>query len=86
MNGTHNPDWLVYILECADATLYTGITNDLEQRIAAHNAGSGARYTRSRLPVSVVYTEDAADRGAALRREASIKRLTARQKRELIGK
>ena len=57
--------WYVYIVRCADNTLYTGMTNDLQRRIAQHNAGTAARYTRARLPVSLVYQEDAANRSEA---------------------
>jgi putative endonuclease len=78
-------DWFVYILRCADRTLYTGVTTDTGQRLADHNAGRGARYTRSRRPVELVYIEAVADRGAALRRESEIKRMRAAQKRELIA-
>ncbi len=67
--------WFVYIVRCADESLYTGIARDVPGRIVQHNLGKGARYTRSRLPVQVVYQEGAADRGAALRREMAIKRL-----------
>ena len=77
--------WQVYILRCADGTLYTGSTNDVEKRLAAHNAGRGAKYTRTRRPCALVYVEEAADKGAALRREAAIKRLTRTQKLRLIG-
>ena len=76
--------WTVYILRCADGSLYTGITNDLARRLAAHLAGKGGAYTRARLPVRVAYTERRRDRGAALRREAAIKRLTRREKVALI--
>jgi putative endonuclease len=75
--------WIVYLVRCRDGTLYAGITNDLARRIAAHDAGRGARYTRGRGPVKVVYLERCATRGAALRREAAIKRLPAREKRAL---
>lgn len=78
--------WVVYLLECADGTLYTGITTDLEKRVATHNAGKGARYTRGRLPVHPVYSEPCADHGMALRREIAIKRLSAAQKRALFQK
>lgn len=74
----------VYILECADSTLYTGWTTDLERRLAEHNAGRGARYTRGRRPVKLAYCEEVADRGAALRREAAIRRLRRAGKLELI--
>ena len=77
--------WFVYIAECSDATLYTGITTDLIRRIATHNAGSGARYTRSRRPITLVYSEPAQDRSAALRREYAIKKLPASAKRALIS-
>jgi len=76
----------VYILECADGTLYTGWTTDLDRRVQAHNAGRGARYTRGRRPVRLVYWEHAADRGSAMRREAAIRRLRRRDKLALIHK
>jgi uncharacterized protein (TIGR02453 family) len=68
-------NWTVYILRCADGSLYTGTTDDLDRRVSTHNAGRGARFTRGRLPVKVVYRETARDRAAALRREWQIKRL-----------
>ncbi len=77
--------WHVYVLRCADGSLYTGIARDLADRIARHNAGKGARYTRARRPVELVYAERAADRPAALRREHAIKRLSAADKRELVA-
>jgi putative endonuclease len=67
--------YFVYLLQCADGTLYTGVTNDLEKRLAAHKAGTASRYTRARGARRFVYTEAAASRGAAQRREAAIKRL-----------
>ena len=67
--------WYVYIVRCADRTLYTGVAKDVRERVAAHNAGRGAKYTRTRLPVKVVYEEVVCDRGAALRREHAIKQL-----------
>lgn len=73
-----------YILECADGTLYTGWTNDLEKRLAAHNAGQGAKYTRGRGPVRLRYYEVFADKEVALRREASLKRLSRTEKLALI--
>ena len=76
--------WTVYILECGDGSLYTGITNDVERRIAAHDRGAASRYTRSRRPVRLVYTEGADDRSAALKREAEIKGLDRSSKLELI--
>ncbi|MEY8388615.1 GIY-YIG nuclease family protein [Oscillospiraceae bacterium 38-13] len=77
--------WTVYILRCGDGTLYTGCTNDLPRRLEAHRSGRGAKYTRSRLPVELVYRENTADKSAALRREAAIKRLDRRKKLALIG-
>lgn len=76
--------YTVYILRCADGTLYTGCTNDLARRLATHSAGKGAKYTRARLPVELVYTESAADKSQALRREAAIKALDRRAKLALI--
>ena len=77
--------YLVYILRCGDGTLYTGCTNDLPRRLRAHQSGRGAKYTRSRLPVELVYQEAVPDRSAALRREAAIKRLDRRRKLALIA-
>ncbi|HUW50733.1 MAG TPA: GIY-YIG nuclease family protein [Sulfuricella sp.] len=76
--------WHCYILECADGTLYTGITNDLEKRLAAHNSGTASKYTRSRLPVKPVFTEAQPDRSAASRRELEIKRLPRSAKLALM--
>lgn len=76
--------WWVYVLQCNDGTLYTGSTTDLERRVAAHNAGQGARYTRSRLPVQLAYQEEQPDRGSAQRREWQIRRLPRRHKEALI--
>lgn len=75
----------VYILECKDGSYYTGWTTDVDARVTAHNSGSGAKYTRSRLPVKLVYVEPVADRSAALKREAVIKKLTRAQKEKLIN-
>ena len=77
--------WYVYIVRCADNTLYTGMTNDLLRRIAQHNAGTAARYTRARLPVSLVYQEEAGNRSEALKREYAIKQLSRKQKEKTIG-
>ena len=74
----------VYIVECADTTLYTGWTTDLERRLKAHNAGRGARYTRERGPVRLVYVEELPDRSAAQRREVEIKRLQRVEKLKLV--
>lgn len=77
--------WLVYMLRCRDGSLYTGVTNDLKRRLAAHRAGKGGAYTRARLPVRVVYTERRASRGSALRREAEIKRQPRAAKLALVA-
>ena len=77
--------WTVYMLRCADDTIYTGIARDAEARIAAHNAGRGAKYTRARRPVAMIYSEAAEDRSAASRREYAIKRLSRKGKLALIG-
>ena len=76
--------WYVYILRCGDGTLYTGITDDIPRRLAAHRAGKGAKYTRGRGPLELVYQERVPDKSAALRREAAIKRLRRREKERLI--
>jgi putative endonuclease len=76
--------WFVYIVRCIDRTLYTGITTDTDRRVAQHNRGTGARYTRTRGPVKLVYLEKATDRGAALRREYEIKRMSVAGKRRLV--
>ncbi|HVL47931.1 MAG TPA: GIY-YIG nuclease family protein [Candidatus Thermoplasmatota archaeon] len=72
--------WTVYLLRCRDGTLYCGVATDVEKRVAAHAAGKGARYTRGRGPFEVVWTEPHATRGAALAREAAVKRLPRRSK------
>ncbi|HET9036536.1 MAG TPA: GIY-YIG nuclease family protein [Myxococcaceae bacterium] len=77
-------DWCVYILRCGDGSLYTGATNDLEARLRVHRRGRGAAYTRSRLPVRLVYAEPAVDRSAALRREWLLKQLTRPEKLALL--
>ena len=76
--------WFVYILRCADGTLYTGITKDIDRRLAQHNAGTASRYTRCRLPVRLEYQEDQVGQGTALKREVAIKKLTRRQKEALF--
>ena len=73
-------------MRCADGSYYTGWTNDLDKRLAAHNAGKGAKYTRSRLPVTRVYHEVCGSKEEALRREIQIKRMTRSQKEDLINK
>ncbi|MBR5023182.1 MAG: GIY-YIG nuclease family protein [Oscillospiraceae bacterium] len=76
--------WLVYILQCGDGTLYTGITDDLPHRLEMHRAGKGAKYTRGRCPLTLVYREDAPSCSAALKREYRIKQLSHREKLKLI--
>lgn len=77
--------WTVYILECADKSLYTGITNDMEQRLRAHGEGKGATYTKTRRPLLLRYREFHDSKGAALSREATIKSLTRSAKLALIA-
>jgi putative endonuclease len=74
----------VYVLRCADGTLYTGVTTDPDRRLAEHNAGTASKYTRSRRPVAIVYREAKRGRGTALRRELAIKALTREAKEALI--
>ena len=78
--------WKLYILRCRDGSLYTGITTDVEKRFAAHNAGKGAKYTRGRGPLELVYREDCGDHSAALKRELYIKALPREVKMKLIEK
>jgi len=78
--------WFVYILRCADDTLYTGITTDCDRRVAQHNTGKGAKYTRNRIPVTLIYNEPSDTRSSASVREYEIKRLTRKQKLALIAK
>ena len=77
-------DWFVYLVRCADQSLYTGIAKDLDRRLAQHNAGKASRYTRSRLPVTLAYREKQPSQSVALKRELAIKALTRRQKEALI--
>lgn len=74
----------VYVLECRDGTYYTGYTTDVERRVAEHDAGEGAKYTRSRTPVELVHAESFASRSAAMSREHEIKALTRGQKERLV--
>lgn len=76
--------WFTYIVECADQTLYTGITTDLEKRIATHNKGQGSKYTRTRLPVRIVWSQAQENESAARKLELAIKRLTKIQKERFI--
>jgi predicted GIY-YIG superfamily endonuclease len=77
-------EWTVYIAQCRDGSLYTGITNDLPRRLALHNAGRASRYTRARLPVAIVYQESCLDRSTALKREYVLKALAREEKLALI--
>jgi putative endonuclease len=77
--------WCVYIVKCNDGTFYTGCTNDLNKRIATHNLGKGAKYTRARLPIILVYTEIQNNVSDSLKRENVIKKLTRQQKIKLIS-
>ena len=76
--------YYVYLLRCGDGTLYAGFTNDLARRLAVHNAGRGAKYTRSRLPVELVYWENFPNKSSAFKREYAIKRLSRAEKLSLI--
>lgn len=76
----------VYILRCADDSLYTGWTTDLKARVAAHNAGRGAKYTKGRTPVELVYFEELATKSLALRRECALKKMKRADKQRLIAK
>jgi putative endonuclease len=76
--------WFVYLLQCADGSLYTGISNDLERRISQHNNGKGAKYTRSRRPVKLVYRQSCRDQSDALKQEHSIKQMSRAKKWLLI--
>ena len=77
--------WLVYLLRCSDGSLYTGITNDLPKRLKAHAAGKASRYTRSRLPVKLAYSEPQRSKSAALKREVAIKGLRRPEKVRLVA-
>jgi len=81
-----NKQWLVYILECSDGTYYTGITNDLTRRVEKHNSGKGAKYTRGRGPVVVVYSNVTTCKSEALKEEYKIKKLSKINKKELWTK
>ena len=79
-------DYFTYILRCADGSLYTGWTNDLQHRLTAHNSGRGAKYTRARRPVTLVYWETLSTKSEAMRREWAIKHLTRAEKLALIAR
>ena len=76
--------WFLYILRCGDGTLYTGITTDVQARFAQHQAGTGAKYTRGRGPLEVVYTEECGDHSAALKRELAVKALPREEKEKML--
>lgn len=77
--------WYLYILRCGDGTLYTGITTDVEARLEAHRSGKGAKYTRGRGPLELVYREQCEDHSHALKRELAVKSMTKEEKKKLIG-
>lgn len=77
-------NWILYILKCGDGTLYTGITDDLDRRLAVHRSGKGAKYTRGRGPLELVYQEQQESYSAALKREHQVKQLTRAQKLHMI--
>ena len=77
--------WVVYIVQCVDGTFYTGITNSLERRLKQHNAGTASRYTRYRLPVTLIYQEVQPTKSTALKRELEIKKLSRKAKQRLIN-
>ncbi|MEN8214667.1 MAG: GIY-YIG nuclease family protein [Pseudomonadota bacterium] len=79
------PQWSVYMLRCADDSLYTGVAIDVEVRVTKHNEGKASKYTRSKLPVELVYCEPAASHGDALRREYAIKQLPVKLKQQLLS-
>lgn len=81
----HEKNAFVYIVKCCDDTLYTGWTTDVSARVRAHNNGSGAKYTRSRRPVKLVYSEELETKSDALKREAAIKKLSRIEKMKLIN-
>lgn len=76
--------YYVYMLLCSDKTFYTGTSNDVKKRVKTHNAGKGAKYTKVRRPVKLMYTEELVDKSAALKREIAIKKLTRSQKEQLL--
>lgn len=85
LNKCEKSEWFVYIVECRDKSLYTGITNNLENRIKTHNDGKGAKYTRARRPVVLKYYETVSDKSSASRREIALKKLSRIQKIKLIS-
>ena len=77
-------NWLVYMLECSDNSIYTGITNNLEERLKTHQSGNGAKYLRGRLPIKLVYKEFFVNRSEATKREIYIKKMSKKEKKKLI--
>lgn len=77
--------WKLYILRCGDGSLYTGITTDVEKRLEVHRSGKGAKYTRGRGPLALVYSEECGDHSTALKREIEIKAMTKEEKERFIG-
>jgi UV DNA damage endonuclease len=84
MAETAEKTWSLYVLRCADGSLYTGITNDVPRRYKQHNAGTASRYTRSRLPVELMYQESQSSRSDALKRELAVKAMSREAKESLI--
>jgi putative endonuclease len=78
--------WFFYILRCSDGTFYSGISDNIVKRVASHNLAKGAKYTRGRLPVELVYQEECENKSAALKREFAVKKLTRKQKEFLVKK
>ena len=81
-----NTMWYLYILKCGDGTLYTGIAVDVQARLQQHRSGKGAKYTRGRSPLELVYTEQCGNHSVALKREIAVKRLSRKEKEEMIAK
>jgi len=84
MAETTNKAWFLYLVRCADGSLYTGITNNVTRRCQQHNAGTASRYTRSRLPVELIYQESHASQGLALKRELAVKAMSREEKESLV--
>jgi len=84
-DGSREARWFLYILKCRDGTLYTGISNDVDRRLKAHQDGKASRYTRTRCPVELVYKESCGSRPLALARECAVKSLSRRRKEELVS-
>ncbi len=82
---TNNKMWYIYLVRCSDGTLYCGISKDVGKRVVAHNDGKGAKYTRSRGPVTLVYVEESEDKSSALKREIAIKRMPRKRKLALAS-